>query len=168
MRKVDETNFGNVPASNLGVADEIENLSKTKLGSHYDINDKLEDISDKVEKAIEVNIELQDKITRLGQAIAVLGSEIKQLASAGKLEPQSMPKRKNDIRLPAIPPSPLDLGEFEKGIPQQATNQLAGQIKLLAEQNIELVNALKSIDTKLSKGDTNERIRKALERTGVM
>lgn len=174
---MDGTGFQKVPASNLGVAEEIEKLSRTKLGSHYDIHDQLADISEKVEKAIQVNIQLQERITRLGEAIAELASDVKQMAEGREQVPEEPAieepiQEETELGLPALPPSPFETGgDIEEEIPEEeperGPSRLAEEIKGLTEQNIELVKTLRAIDAKLDKSDVSDRIRKALEKTGV-
>lgn len=160
--------FGNVPVSRFGsVADELEEINKTNFGSRYDMKDQLQDISEKVEKTIEVNIQLQQKITKLGQAIAELAKEIR----AGKIqEPEHQEEQKPGMPAGVPPPPMLDFEEEEETekISSENSRNMVKQLKLLTDQNMELVNSLKNIDEKLNKGSSKDRIEKALRKAGAI
>jgi len=161
-----------VSVSPLKVSREIEQISKTRLGSHYDINDELRDISLKVEKSVQVNIQLQEKITELGEAIANLARDVKSIAEASGVptEPQErMPAMsKEEFELPPVPEMPKleEMPELEER--PSNSGKMASQLGELTKQNLELVKTLKEINQKLEQGSTKERLRKALERTQMM
>jgi hypothetical protein len=178
VRNVDnEFNFKNVPASNLSVAREIENMSHTKFGSHYDINSQLADISMKVEKSVEVNIQLQEKITQLGMLVSELAMDVKRISEsleqaegrAVALEPREPIGEETELGLPAVPALPsMDFGEEEQAAaPRERATGLTDEIRKLTEENIELVRTLKGIDAKLGKTGRFDRIKKALESAGA-
>ena len=160
--------FGNVPASRFkNLAEEIEDISKTKFGSHYDMKDHLEDISEKVEKVIEVNVQLQQKITKLGEAIAELANEIRE--SKGEIaEPVQAPASSMPRGIPP-PPSLSFEEEDEEPMPEPGSGgRLVEQLKVLTDQNMELLKSLKNIDERLDKGSSKDRIAKALKKAGAI
>lgn len=157
--------FGNVPASRFGnLAEEIEDISKTKFGSHYDMKDQIEDISEKVEKMIEVNVQLQQNIIKLGEAIAELARDIKQ----GNVQAPVVQQAPVSNTPRGIPPPP-NLSFEEESEPEQPSNtKFVDQLKMLTDQNMELLNELKSIDQKLDKGSGKDKIEKALRKAGAI
>ena len=134
-----------IPASGFkNLADEIDEISKTKLGSHYDTQNYLEDISEKVEKVIEVNVQLQQKITKLGESITELAREIK--SGKTKIPEGVQENHQKQIMPQGVPPVPkLTFSEEKKPEKETTGKNFIEQLKILTGQNMEVINSLKKI-----------------------
>jgi len=153
--------FGNIPASRFG------GNPAEAMHPQYDIRGQIEQLSQKIEKVIEVNIMLQQKITKLGEAIAELAGEIKS-----KNEEINLPEPMEGVPSPhGIPPAPIF--EFEEATEEKhekshASGDAVKQMMRLTEQNMELINAINDIKGKLGKESSKDKIAKALQRSGAI
>jgi hypothetical protein len=152
--------FGNIPASRFG------GNPAEAMHPQYDVRGQIEQLSQKIEKVIEVNITLQQKITKLGEAIAELANEIKS-----KKEEINLPEQMEGMPSPhGIPPAPVF--EFEeteeKNERSNAPGDAVRQMKLLTEQNMQLIGAINDIKEKMGRESSKEKIAKALQRSGAI
>ena len=151
--------FGNIPASRFG------NAPNEAMYPQHDMGRQIEVLSQKIERVIEINIMLQQKITKLGEAIAELASEIRQ-----KREEIQLPEPMEGVPGPhGIPPAPVfDFVEEKEETKPHAAGDVVQQMKLLTDQNMELIGAIRDIKEKMGKESSKEKIAKALHRAGAL
>lgn len=152
---------GNVPASRFG-----GNPSGATYPQH-DINAQIEQLSQKIEKVIEVNITLQQKIVQLSEAISGIAREMH-----AKNEEISLPEPMEGVPSPhGIPPAPVfnfDEEKEEREEKHSSSTDAVRQMKLLAEQNMELIGAIREIKNKMGKESNREKFEKALHKAGAI
>ena len=122
-------------------------------------------ISNSVEKLVQVNKDLQTKISDLMVKVTVLTGEVKDMvdmmrASGFKPPEEVMPKMPG---LPEVSETP-DLG-FPEEEETKPKTRITSDIKLLAEQNVELTKTLRALEEQLKKESTKEAIKRALEKS---
>jgi hypothetical protein len=152
--------FGNIPASRF------EGNPAEAVYPQHDIKGQIEALSQKIERVIEVNVMLQQKITKLGEAIAELAGEIRQ-----NKDEMQMPEPMEGVPTPhGIPPAPIFEFDEEKETaeaPRQASDAVH-QMRLLTEQNVELITAIRDIKEKIGKESSRDKLTKALHRAGAV
>ncbi|MDD5182242.1 MAG: hypothetical protein PHC66_03670 [Candidatus Nanoarchaeia archaeon] len=158
---MDGQQFGNIPASRFG------NAANEAMYPQHDIKAQIEGLSQKIEKVIEINIMLQQKITKLGEAITELAGELHS-----RKEEISLPEPMEGVPSPhGIPPAPVfEFEESEERAAEKphAAGDVVKQMQLLTDQNMALIDEIRSVKEKIGKESGKEKIARALHRAGAL
>jgi hypothetical protein len=151
MKKRDKDS---VPVSSLKIFEKEVGESK----------DELQKLSEKVDRSIEVNVELQAKIVDLMTKMTEMVETFREIARFMRATPrmEGIPSvedlRREQEELMSASIEPAKIRE------PSGPRNVAGEIKELANQNRQLIETLKTLESELRKGSTKEAIRKALEK----
>lgn len=142
-----------------------ENLPVSTLKSFQAVEkaqiNVLEELSKKIDRSIDVNIELQAKIANMMAQISELANSFKEIARFLRgTRPEETPslEEQKEVMSPSIEP----IGLLRPTAPKI---DVASQLRELVNQNRELTETLRSLETELKKTSTKEAIKKALEKS---
>ena len=152
-----------IPSSSLRTFQKsFESVGKEQINVLEELQKDITTISQKIDRSVDVNIELQTKIADMMSQMASLVESFKEIARflKGGQMPENIPtmEEERDAMTPSIEPF------IEVGRPEIKTD-ITAQLKELVNQNRDLTETLRSLETALKKSSTKEMIKKALEKS---
>ena len=141
-----------IPVSSLKIFEKVE---KEQVKTLDELSDRVTTLSDKIDNAVNVNVELQAKIVDLMSKITEMVEMFREIARFMRATPRMEPPELGT-------PAELMSASIE---PAPGKGNVLSEVKELAVQNRQLVSTLKVLEDELRKGSTRDAIKKALDKS---
>ena len=162
-----------IRASALKQREYLEAADKTILKN---LEKNVEHLAEKVDESTRANIELQEKIVELMSHLTDLVENIQKMSSMmnnsdsefGQFKYPEYDESSKEKEFPVKQGLHWEQQNGENGGSEEdeepEKTDVSSQLKALAKQNMELTNALRSLEKQLKKGAVRDAIKKALEK----
>ena len=139
----------------------FETVEKKEINAMEKLQSRIKELYQKVDRSVDVNVNLQTKITDLMTRLTEIVESFQEIAKflRGSAPPPKIPtiEEQKEIMSPSIEPI-----EVAKPVSRP---DLTSQLRELVEQNRALTETLRGLETELKRSSTKEAIKKALEKS---